>query len=415
MTQQLVLLGAELAHVHLLSHLRQHPIQGLQVTLITPKPQLIYPPMLAGFVAGQHALADCTIALEPLIQPLAAQGSARWLTARAMHLDATAHMLTLDDGRAVNFDWLSINTEPQPQRDPDPQRDPNPPRDPQLHSEPVEHPEEPLALAVSGAREHGLFVRPIDAFCALWPRVLDLAATRALRMAVISGSAGGLERDSDLAVELALAIRHRLPNAAVTLITGGARLGQGGPPRLQRSLAEALRQRNITVLVDSARQILDGEIVLGSGARLASDVPVIATGGAAPPWLAGSGLALDGEGFIAVDADARSTSHPKVFATGQGAAGSRFASPHSAPSAENFQNAQRVAAQLAARLVAVLTQNAASGGRSRLPEPDPRGIRFIACGDGQAVASWGNFAAQGRWVGWLKQRLERAILASYRA
>ncbi|MGG2362362.1 FAD-dependent oxidoreductase, partial [Salmonella enterica] len=42
---------------------------------------------------------------------------------------------------------------------------------------------------------------------------------------------------------------------------------------------------------------------------------------AAPaPWLRDSGLAVDGRGFVAVDAMLRSTSHPAVFAAGDCAA-----------------------------------------------------------------------------------------------
>ena len=471
---ELVLLGAEMAHVQLLAHLRQHPLPGVRVTLITPKLRLVYPAMLAGFVAGRHPLDACTIALETLVQPLVEHGSARWLVARAAEIDATASALLLDDGQVVKFDCLSINTEPL-------------------------HDLDALDRALPGAREHGLFVHPVDTFCALWPRVPVLAAARALRVAVIGGLA---EKTPDVAtalatgaadvkgvkgvegvegvaesviqsvtnsvatttrefaangpvaqrpaqtnlqaIELALAIRHRLPDSAVTLITGGEPLGHGEPPRLQKCLADALRQRNVTVLADSATQIKSGETLLGSGARLACDVPVFATRciPRPPPWLAQSGLAVDHRGLIAVDANGQSTSHPNVFVTGQRAEGSPLA-PDRIARAE----AQRLAAHLAARLATPLTDGSATGLANDLPtglaggvarrparahQPaktlptgptgptrhtatqGQNGIRLISCGDGQAVAAWGSYAAQGRWAGWLKQWLDRAALAPYR-
>lgn len=344
-TRHLVLLGTELAHVHLLAHLRQHPLAGVQVTLITQRQRLIYRPLLAGFVAGRHSLDDCAIALQPLLTPSLAAGNTRWPARRAAEIDAAARKLRLDDGQEIKFDWLSINTELLQDRD-------------------------AQKLALPGARAHGLFVHPVDTFCALWPRVHELAATRALRVAVIGGQAdaaagaaasaaaratpiaaaspaanarasattsldaracAGSWPDArwvtalipELAIELALAIRHRLPGSAVTLITGGAPLGHSEPVRLQRCLAEALRQRNVTVLADRATHIMGSEILLASGARLACDVPVIATGAYPPLWLAGSGLALDSQGQIAVDANAQSTSHPHVFATGQRSQSSR--------------------------------------------------------------------------------------------
>ena len=393
--KHLVLLGAELAHVHLLAHLRQHPLAGVQVTLITPRSRLVESRMLAGFVAGRYPLDECAIPLEPLVQPLAALGSARWLAGRAQALDATARTVLLNDGQVVNFDWLSICNEPLQDRD-------------------------AVELALPGAREHGLFVHPVEAFCALWPRVSELAATRPLRVAVVgdlSHAAGpkdhgsragrrmvGTESASALAIELALAIRHRLPGSAVTLVTGGAAVGQGESPRLQKCLAEALRQRNVTVLQDSARRVQSEEILLGSGARLACDVPVIATGPSAPAWLANSGLAVDGEGLMAVDASGRSTSHDHVFAAGQARTETRFASPRSA---------QAEAAHLASCLVAAV---AGQGAHDRKPElPSRHALKLIPCGDGQAVAAWRGYATQGRWAGWLQQRQELVFWARYRS
>ncbi len=421
-TRHLVLLGAGLVHVHLLAHLHQHlygkagqhpnvkagqhpranvgphPLAGAQVTLITPGPQLIYGPMLAGFVAGRHTLEDCSIALEPLLAPLVAQGNIRWLRGRATSIDATARRLQLDDGQDVAFDCLSINTAPRQDR-------------------------EALEVALPGAREHGLFVYPVDTFCALWPRVTDLAATRALRVAVIGGLANtttGIATDigvsnwpnarlltvqtAELAIELALAIRHRLPGSAVTLITGGPPLGDGEPALVQKRLAEALRQRNVTVLADAATRLEGGQILLASGARLACDVPVIATGANPPPWLGASGLATDSQGQIAVDANAQSTSHPHVFATGQSTPGSRYA----------LFKSVRKSAQVSAPVAQKTPVDRLLAEHGQLGQLSQHGLRLISCGDGQAVAAWGRYAASGRWAGWLKHRLDLATLAHLR-
>ena len=381
--KHLVLLGAELAHVHLLAHLRQHPMPGVQVTLITPRTTLVASGMLAGFVAGRYTIDECTLPLEPLFQPLAAHSGARWLTARVQKLDAQARTVLLDDGQVVNFDWLSICCEPLQDRD-------------------------ATELALPGARQHGLFVHPVAAFCTLWPRVAELAAAKPVRVAVVgnlppTANPHPTGNRAAPALELALAIRHRLPGSAVTLITGGAPLGQGESPRLQQRLAQALRQRNVTVLADCARQVLDGDILLCSGARLACDVPVIATGPTAPAWLVKSGLAVDGGGLIAVDASARSISHDHVFAAGPARADGGFASP---------RRAQAEAARFAACLAA-----AVAGQTPRPVTPDPpaqQALQLIACGDGQAVAAWRGYAAQSRWAGWLKQRQDLAVSACYR-
>jgi NADH dehydrogenase FAD-containing subunit len=142
------------------------------------------------------------------------------------------------------------------------------------------------------------------------------------------------------------------------------------------------------VLTDTATGIDRGQVLLGCGASLACDVPVIATGMQAPAWVTRSGLALDEHGFVAVDACQRSTSHAHVFAA-----------------REDTAMTGRLATHLAA--VAVGTEPRGSGKTSR-------GLKLLSYGDGHAIASWGQHTAQGRWVGWLKHRIDRARVAKYR-
>ncbi|MDO9165118.1 MAG: FAD-dependent oxidoreductase [Rhodoferax sp.] len=363
--KQLVLLGAGHAHVHVLSTLATQPMAGVQITLVAPYPRQLYSGMVPGFVAGHYALDDCVIPLEPLLQ----NTGIRWLTRSATGLDANARTVTLDDGSTLSFDWLSVNTGPVQDR--------------------VQ-----IEQTMPGAREHGLFVRPIESFGALWPRVAELAKTRALRVAVIGGGAAG--------IELAMAIRHGLGSSSVTLVAGAAAVGANYTPAVQQRVVKALKRRNITVLPDLAVGIQAGEVLLGCGARLACDVPLIATGAQAPAWLAGSGLALDANGFIAVDACQRSTSHAHVFAAGD------VSTRVDRAIARSGVYAVRAGPALANNLAAAIA------GREPSPHQPPENtLNLISCGDRQAIASWGHYAAQGRWVWWLKDRIDRAFIKRY--
>ena len=112
-----------------------------------------------------------------------------------------------------------------------------------------------------------------------WDRVLDVV--------LIGGGAAGME--------LAMALQFRLAGqgderARVALVTGGPPPLFGYPQTVIERGLKALAQRRITVFHDSCASIEPGALHLGSGARLACDAPVIATGGDAPPYLAGSGL-----------------------------------------------------------------------------------------------------------------------------
>lgn len=354
--KHLVLLGAGLAHVHLMARLAKRPLQGIRVTLISSRSHWFDATLVPRFVAGLGTVEECCIALEPLAQ----QGQVRWVRRNAMDVNPQTKVMLMDDGSELPFDWLSIDTEPVQPRD-------------------------KIQLAMPGARENVLFTRPLEAFCNLWPRVTGLGQDGAIRVTVICD---GFEAGQDFGMELAMAVRKRLPHAAVTLVTGGARLAASHPPVVQAFWAKALRVRRITVLVDQASGVARGEVLLGSGARLACDVPILATRGQLPAWLGRCGLAMDDGGAIAIDACQRSTSHPHVFAPAPG---------HPA------------AAKLLANLTTVMAGL----------EPKPRraiaeGLNILACSDGKAIAAWGAHAAHGRLLGWLKYSVDRIRIAKYR-
>ena len=363
--KHLVLLGAGHAHIHVLSTLARQPLAGVKVTLVAPYPRQLYSGMVPGFVAGYYTLDDCVIPLAPLLKNTGIE----WLPRSATALNADAGTLTLDDGSELGYDWLSVNTGPVQDR-------------------------QKIEQTMPGAREYGLFVRPIEAFGALWPRVTELAKEHALRMVVIGGGAAG--------IELAMALWHRLPGASVTLVTGGDAVGANYTPAVQQRIARALKQRNIAVLTELAVGIQAGEVTLASGTRLPCDVPLIATGAQAPAWLADSGLALDEHGFMAVDACQRSTSHAHVFAAGD------VSTRTDQSLARSGVYAVRAGPALLTNLTAVL-----AGAPPHPHLPPVNTLNLLSCGNREAIASWGSYSAQGRWVWWLKDWIDRSFIKRY--
>lgn len=364
-TQQLVLLGAGHAHVQVLAQLAAQPLAGTVITLVSPNRQLVYADMVPGFVAGHYPLEGCTIALEPLVQ----RSGIRWIERNAVGVDAQKQRIQLDDGSTLPFDWLSVNTGSV-------------------------HDRERMERDLPGAREHGFFLLPMDAFSALWPRVVEMGEERPLRIAVVGEGASG--------IELALAARHRLPNAAVTLVCGKQPLGSIYSTKVQQRLLSVLRQRNVTVLQDVAVSLKAGTVQLGCGADLACDVPVLATAAQAPPWLIDSGLALDGEGFLAVDMYQRSSSHSRVFAAG--GVSTRMDRTLERSSAY----AVRAGADLALNLTAAVT-----GSALKPHQPPASTVKVLACGGRYAVAAWAGFSAQGWWVWRLKNWLDRRFVQRF--
>jgi NADH dehydrogenase FAD-containing subunit len=284
---------------------------------------------------------------------------------RAVALDAAARRVTLADGESIEYDLLSLDTGAGQSRE-----------------------------RIPGARERALFVRPIEAFVALWARARELGLARPLAVAVIGGGAAG--------VELALAIRRALPTASVTLLADPPAVPAGYTERVQRLAHAALRKAGVQLLPGRCTAIEARHVCIGT-MRVACDLPVVATGAEAPAWLAGSGLALDDAGFVRIGATLQSASHPAVFAAGD------IAVRDDAPHPRSGVYAVRAGPVLAENLRA-----AAGGGALARYTPQGRSLNLLALGDGRAIASWGRWSMQGRLMGWWKDRIDRAFIARYR-
>ena len=366
MSKRLLLLGGGHAHVHVLQALAREPLAGAEVALLTPFERQMYSGMVPGLVAGHYTVPQCAIALRPLAQA----ARVHFIEGRAVGLDCGARRVTLADGRVAEYDVLSLDTGAVMDRS-----------------------------RLPGAREHGLFVRPIEHFVQMLEGVWGLAARREIDVVVIGGGAAG--------VELALALEHRLSGrgeerARVALVTGGAEPLQGYAGGVVRRAAAALARRRVTVVRQNCAALEAGHVVLGNGARLACDVPILATGAEAPDWLAGSGLALDARGFVVTGATLQSTTHPDVFAVGD------VATRCDAAYAKSGVYAVRAGPALALNL-----RQHIAGGALRPHRPPRHTLNLISCGRKSAIVSWGALALQGRWAWWWKDRIDRRFVQRY--
>lgn len=364
--KRLVLLGGGHAHVHVLQAMARLPLPGTQAVLVTPFARQMYSGMVPGLVAGHYGVDQCAIALPPL----AAAAGVKMIETSAVALDAAQRVLRLADGSVAEYDLLSIDTGSVMDRD-----------------------------ALPGAREHGLFVRPIEHFVKLLGPLIDFAAQRVIDIVVIGGGAAG--------VELAMALQHRLGGrgeelARVALVTGGGVPLEGYPEGVKRRGLRALRERRIAVFPEKCSAIEPGQVLLANGARLACDAPVLAIGSSAPAWLAGSGLALDERGFVATGATLQSVSHPEVFAVGD------VATRSDAPHPKSGVYAVRAGPPLAANLRAWL-----AGAALQPHRPQQRTLNLVSCGGRHAIVAWGDWSAEGAWAWWWKDRIDRGFVAKY--
>lgn len=363
--RRLVLLGGGDAHVHLMTEMAREPMPGVQAVLVVPHARRIGSGMVAGWMAGHYALAQCEIALEPLARAAKVELALSGATA----IDVNERTVTLADGRVAEYDVLSIDTESVLDRD-----------------------------AIPGAREHGLFLRPIEHFVQLYERLLALPTDRLLNLVVIGGDAAGFE--------VSLALQHRFnghgpERARVCLVTGDGTVLPGFGAAARERASRLLRRSRVTVFNQRCTEIGNGVVLLDNGARLACDVPLLTVPAVAPPWLRDSALALDARGFVSTGETLQSTSHGEVFAAGELAS---RADGEPAGSGRSARAGPALAMNLRRKL---------AGGPLQPWRPKQRSLALLSCGERRAIASWGDWATQGRWVWAWKDWIDRRVVARY--
>ena len=372
--RDLVLIGGGHAHVEVLRCFGMRAQAGTRVTLISRDTHTPYSGMLPGLVAGHYDYDEVHIDLAPL---------ANFARARLYHDEVTGISLErrLVFCRArppVSYDVLSLDCGATP------------------------------AIAVPGALEHTVPVKPISSF---WPRWQALRARVAaqpqpLRIGVVGGGAGG--------VELLLAMIYRLRADCASrgqdaqrldfhLLTAGDDILPSHHRRVRAHLRRALLAAGVTLHTQADVVAVSAACVhTARGTSVALDEILWTTHAAAPMWPHDSGLATDAHGFVRVDATLQSISHPAVFAAGDIAA----VDAHPRPKAGVF--AVRQGPPLADNL-----RRALQAQPLRPFTPQRRFLGLIATGARHAVASRGALALAGRWVWRWKDHIDRRFMQRY--
>ena len=364
--KRLVLLGAGHAHLLVLRAFAQSPPPETELLLITPSGWQYYSGMLPGWMAGDYDIEQCRVEVAPQV----AAAGGKLLLDSAVALDADRRQLTLAGGEQLDYDWLSIDIGSRTQLG-----------------------------ALSNYSGPLLSVKPIDEFQANWQTFVDASATAgAGHLAVVGGGAAGVE----LAMAAANVVNHSHEGGGrVSLIAGETGPVPGFNARLRRLAAKKLERRGVT-LIGQRAVARDGELTLADGTPLKSSVVIAATGAMAAPFLKDSGLAVDEQGFVQVDACHRSESHPHVFAVGD-----------TCSRTDGALNRSGVHAVRAGPVLADNLRAALSGASLKPFRPRRYSLYLLACGDRTAIGSYGPLTFSGRWVWRLKDRIDRGFIESF--
>ena len=282
---------------------------------------------------------------------LAEAAHAEYIEGEVVKLDPRQKLARLHDGVELEFDLVSINVGALVER------------------------------SIPGAH-FALAVKPHEPF-------FDKLRTAKLNRVAIAGA-------GPTGAEIAMALRYR--GAAVTVYS---EKGELRPSQLE----PVLRRAGVDVRPGMAMdEIQRGPLVISGTAVQEFDLVLLATAAAPQPWLRASGLPCDAQGFVLVDHMLRSVAHPEVFAAGD------CAMLQANPLPRSGVFAVRQGETLAASFRSVVQ------GQSPLAyQPQRHALMLLSCGRRYALAQRGNWSAQGRWVWWWKNHIDRRWIRSLSA
>lgn len=365
MTKRLVLVGAGHAHAQVLKTWADTPLAGVEVVVVSPHALAPYSGMVPGWLAGSYRFDDIVIDFETLC----AQAGARWVPAALSRLQPDQRVIRLDSGEQVAYDLLSLNLG---------------------------------STLVPPASEHATQLLPMRPLADLRTRY-DALLTRwhtensvdPMRVVAVGGGAAGFE--SLLAVLQRLRTLRRDRKVSGVLFSHNPQLLPGHPAATQQTAMRLLQQAGVELKLGTAWS--DGESRRG-------DLVLWATGAQAHDWQRNPDqrgtLAVSPDGFVRVDEQLRSVSHPHIFAVGDCA----HWGPRPLPKAGVY----------AVRMGPVLLHNlqAALSGTALKPyRPQTRFLSLLATTGGRAIASRGSWSGSGRWAWWLKHHIDRGFIRRF--
>ena len=357
--KHLLLVGGGHAHVAVLADWIENGLPCERATLLTPHRNLRYSGTVPGWISGQYSRDEGLVD----VGALAERAGVQLLLGPCTGIDPEAGWVKTGGGQVIEYDVVSFDTGGVG-------------RSPRL----------------LGKAPNLIDVRPIDRFVERLEEHAD-----AQRIAVVGGGAGG--------VEIAFALNNRagMKGAAqVTLVTGADGLLPDLSSAVRRKVAKELARQSIAVITEDAR-LEDGQLATASSTIEPQDLIIAALGSGAPTWPEAGGLAVDEDGFIAVDKHQRSISHANVFAVGDVAARQDRQVTHSGV------HAVMAGPHLAANLRRVMQGREPTS----IYKPRPASLYLLSTGDGSAILSYGPLAASGRWASKLKATIDKRWISQY--
>ena len=290
--KDLVLIGGGHSHAIALKMFGMNPLPGVRITLITASGDTPYSGMLPGHMAGFYTRDECHIDL----RKLANFAQAQLYIDCVNDIDLKNNRIICANRPDVSFDLLSIDIGSTP-----------------------------ATISVPGATKYAIPAKPVGNLLHHWYELVEKVKEnkknpqKAVNIGIVGGGAGG--------VELALSMQGNLqqyhPNLEIHLFGRDYQLMPGSNPLLGNLLRQTLIERGIVLhlgetVCEVAREdcIQVSNVVCESGLKVECNYIFWVTQASAPKWLGLTGITTDERGFILVNDNLQSLSHPQIFAAG---------------------------------------------------------------------------------------------------
>lgn len=364
--KRLILVGAGHAHTIVLrGFVKQRP-KDLEIIVISPVVLVPSSGMIPGWLAGAYQWKDCCINF----QTLCLQAGAILRQADVEMIEADENRIRLDTGEWLYYDCLSLNV-----------------------GSTIQSPVSKKMIVMP--------LRPLSQLPSPWllaqTQIANLSPGAQYKIAVVGGGAAG--------VECLLSMHHYLaklaPQAKIsfTLLIPGSVILRGIATTAIKRLVAHLRNCQVQVIDHfSAVDVVDKQIIGNDGRTVPADLAVWATGPMAYPWLAKTGLQTDTYGFVKINRHLNTVSHMNIFAAGDCA---------------SWEDSLPKAGVYAVRMGAILFQNINRFLTLQAPmlfKPQRQLLLLIGTGNSNAIASWGDYSWEGKWVWYWKKIIDQKFL-----
>ncbi|KJH70114.1 selenide, water dikinase SelD [Aliterella atlantica] len=365
--KDLVLIGGGHSHAIVLRMWGMQPLAGVRLTLITEASDTPYSGMLPGHIAGLYTHQECHINLRSLAQFAQAQ----LCVDSVIGLDLVNKKVLCANRPPVAFDLLSIDIGSTP-----------------------------ASVSVPGAAEYAIAAKPVAKLLTQWQQIVE-NPQKSISLGIVGGGAGG--------VELALAMQSNLQqkqvnNLEIHLFHREAEIMPHYGKWVRRRFQEILTQRGIKLhLQETVSEVQANKISCTSGLKVECDRIFWVTQASAPSWIQTSGITTDSQGFIQVNDNLQSISHPDIFAAGDIATMVN----HPRPKAGVF--AVRQGKPLFNNLRRTLLEQ-----KLQPYKPQKQYLSLIGTGDRKAIAAWGNLGLGASALLWYwKDKIDRQFMQRF--